>query len=555
MATGKTLEAIRCPRCSFASKRITSVEEHVRSVHGIAPQELWDLTNGGPVKCGCGCGSTTTWINFKLGYSKLLKGHNARIYAVYDEETVAKIAATRGSNWRGRPSWSKGLTKETDERVAARGVATSLGRKKAFEEGRLRAWSKDLTKETDERVAAASAQLKDGYASGKYVPWAQGLTKETDERVANMAVSVSLAHKTVALRKRLDELKRLNDDEIRSRIEVEGSTLRLISSEGYVNDATPNVYVECVKCGTRTYSTMRQLQHHRCYTCDPAGSAAQCSIASFVESLGVVVEKNNRRIIAGDRRHAELDIYVPSHAFAIEYNGLYWHCALHKTDTYHQSKTDNAANVGIRLLHIYEDEWRDRGDVVRSLIKHRLGLSTVRVGARECELRTLDVEERRRFFEENHVDGDTNAKMSIGLFAPDGSLVSALSLRVPFHAKHAAGALEVARMANKKDTVVPGGLSRLTKAAAAESKKLGYHSLMTYVDTRLGSNHSSWEKAGWKLTGETVPRFWWTDFHHRFNRFKYRADKVRDMSEAEVAEEAGVVRIFGCKNLTLVMKT
>lgn len=58
-------------------------------------------------------------------------------------------------------------------------------------------WNKGLTKETDPRVAQQSNSMKEGYAAGRVVPakgnswrkgknsWNKGLTKETDPRVAN----------------------------------------------------------------------------------------------------------------------------------------------------------------------------------------------------------------------------------------------------------------------------------------------------------------------------------------------------------------------------------
>ena len=114
---GSKIEPTTCPLCDFSSKMITIIDRHVIEAHGMNSQEAWNEKNGGPVRCACGCGSTTTWINVKTGYSKMIRGHNANIYAVYDKETAEKIAVTRGKNWRGMPSWSKGLTKETDERV------------------------------------------------------------------------------------------------------------------------------------------------------------------------------------------------------------------------------------------------------------------------------------------------------------------------------------------------------------------------------------------------------------------------------------------------------
>ena len=36
----------------------------------------------------------------------------------------------------------------------------------------------------------------------------------------------------------------------------------------------------------------------------------------------------------------ELDIYIPSHNLAIEFDGLYWHSEIHKPSNYHLNKTE-----------------------------------------------------------------------------------------------------------------------------------------------------------------------------------------------------------------------
>lgn len=81
-------------------------------------------------------------------------------------------------------AWSKGLTKETDERVKMRGKKTSVGLKKYFNAGGT-TWSKGLTKETDSRLARLSQKLK---GRRGHVCWTKGLTKETDERIMRMSI-------------------------------------------------------------------------------------------------------------------------------------------------------------------------------------------------------------------------------------------------------------------------------------------------------------------------------------------------------------------------------
>ena len=83
------------------------------------------------------------------------------------------------------------------------------------------------------------------------------------------------------------------------------------------------------------------------------------------------------------------------------------------------------------------------------------------------------------------------------------------------------------------------------------AKSLGFKRIMTYADQRLGwDNH--YEKNGFTFLSETPIRFWWTDFSQRYDRFKFRARDGK--SQKEVAKEAGVTRIWGCKNSKYILE-
>ena len=140
------------------------------------------------------------------------------------------------------------------------------------------------------------------------------------------------------------------------------------------------------------------------------------------------------------------------------------------------------------------------------------------------------------------------APIAIGLKLGD-EIVSAISLRNPFHKKHS-DSIEIARFASVINTRVRGGLSKLLAAAKRKVATLGKKKIMTYVDTRLGSG-TSYVSAGFKSVKHTTMRWWWTDFEKRYNRFKFRANKEENKTEADVAREIGVVKIWGCSNLLL----
>ena len=540
---GRKLEVVSCPLCGeFSSKRVTALTQHFVDAHGMSDAEVWDSVNGGRPTCACGCGGEVRWNGWGKGYSSVVKGHNGSIYAVLSPEEAAEVSRRRSESLRGKESWAKGLTKEEDERIAARAAATAEGRRAAFERGDIVPWAKGLTKETDSRVAAGAEALRRRFESGEVSPWSKGLDKDTDDRIAGMAARVSLSLQQKALRERLDGMKRLPSDEVRRRIEESGDLTVIEGLNSYVNDASRVIMVRCNRCGENFIGSLRVLDKGRCFKCAPGGSAAQEDVARFVESLGLTVARNDRRTMS-----MELDIFVRDKGVAVEYNGLYWHCHINKSPEYHSNKTKMAAGAGVSLVHVFEDEWREKRPVVESVIRAKLGMCTASVGARKCRLVELSPVQRREFFERNHLDGDTRAVIAWGLVF-GGEVVYGLSLRRPFHRRYD-DALEVARCCPALGHSVPGGLSRLVGAARRHCASSGVSRMITYVDTRLGGTGRGYEAAGFVRTNETAARWWWTDLTRRYNRFKFKADSASGRTEAQVAEEAGVVKIWGCENI------
>lgn len=538
-----SLRTIMCPLCDhFESKRLTSFENHLATKHEITAQRLWNQVNNGPVKCACGCGQETKWNGWWKGYSTVINGHNASIYKVMDFESAKEVSRKRSESLKGKTGWSKGLTKETDYRIKERAEATGRGRKERFEEGSIKIWNKGLTSVDDLRITKIKENLKNKFAIGEIIPWAKGLTKESDDRIKSISQKVSLKMKQKQIRERLDHLKRLPHDEIKGRIEKTGQLKVIGGLENYINDAQKIIVVECNGCGKQFQGSLRSLQRGKCFSCSPGGSAAQEELAKWIESLGFVVTRNIRKTLNG----LELDIFIESKKIAIEYNGLYWHSHVNKTQGYHNNKTLSAEQAGVKLMHVFEDEWRDRRNIIQSMISSRLGISQTTIAARKCTVRQLTKAERKTFFEENHADGDVTSVNSWGLINDEGQIVYGISVRKPFHKKH--HGIEIARCCPKLNHNVPGGLSRLMKYVKKWSNENGYKKIVTYVDHRWGGTGNGYKHAGFKEISKTPPRFWWTDFENRYNRFKFKADSSEGLTEAQVAESAGVVKIWGCEN-------
>jgi len=257
-----------------------------------------------------------------------------------------------------------------------------------------------------------------------------------------------------------------------------------------------------------------------CPRCSHVGpSRGQIEVYEYVKSLGFEVELGNRSEIVNPEtnRNLELDVYIPSKKFGIEYNGLMFHSELYQKDkNRHKKKAAACRDAGIRLLAMFEDEWDDESvngkrELLKGMIRHRLGVFGKKLRASKLELiRMVKNSDFKDFFKRNHLDGHSNAKHAYGL-KHEGKLVACLSIRVNHQAE-----VEICRFATDYDFHIHGAGGKLIKAALEEHK-----SLITFSNNRL-SDGDVYRKLGAKLLQENAPSYWYTDFKERQWRFKFK---------------------------------
>lgn len=126
----------------------------------------------------------------------------------------------------------------------------------------------------------------------------------------------------------------------------------------------------CNDCGEEfeAYFTIDNLHPVMCPKCNEiktSTSIEEKELSNWVKSIynGKVLE-NNRSLIYP----YELDIYLPEINLAIEYDGLFWHCNYLKDDNYHLNKTNLCEERGVKLIHIFEDEWKYEKDEMKEII-------------------------------------------------------------------------------------------------------------------------------------------------------------------------------------------
>ena len=102
-------------------------------------------------------------------------------------------------------------------------------------------------------------------------------------------------------------------------------------------------------------------------------------LTEMVQTLvpGSTVLSDDRTVLPSTK---ELDIVVPDHHLAIEFNDIFSHSeqavfekhAKPRPHSYHADKTREAHEQGYQLIHVWEDDWLHRRELVMRACAHRL---------------------------------------------------------------------------------------------------------------------------------------------------------------------------------------
>jgi len=557
-----------CKVCQQSFEHTRTFKLHLKRIHNTTLKDYtikYDFMGRHPT-CACGCNELVSWCQDSY-FKNLIIGH----HTLAQREAQSKRRKGKTTSNETKEKLSKVLKKlyQTKEgSLVNQERSKNLHKFHSSEKGKILS----LKRSSDMKLFNKSEKGKEiRFIAGKKV---SNFRKENPEKMYEMGTKLKTFWKTDEGKQKSkirseklsnfykSEKGKLVLEKMKDKITIKNRLSREKFNEKFKNvhdefeflDKIPSYeeYIGYRETFTITVSIRCKKHHHiqrrlliniinvpKCLICNGTFSKPQHDVSEFVSSLNVEVEVNNKKLIAP----LEIDILIPEKNFGIEFNGLYWHSECNRSDNIHVDfKHSIAREKGIKLFTIFEDEWRDKRNLVENMIKHRLGLSS-RLFARKLQIRELSSQERKTFFNLSHLDGDTSSIISFGL-VKDDIIYSAISLRKPFH-KSLNDKLEIARFAHLIGHTVVGGHSRLLKCVEKWAISNGYKSLLSYVDTRVGDG-SSYIKSGFLFIRHTGPRFWWTDFVNRYDRFKFRAQG--DKKQKQVAKENKVHKIFGSGN-------
>lgn len=296
-------------------------------------------------------------------------------------------------------------------------------------------------------------------------------------------------------------------------------------------------------------------------------SQSEKAIVEYIRTFysGIVLE-NAKGVLEGK---TELDIYVPDKHLAIEFNGCYWHSDGVNTKNgevpsrdrrlfakwRHFEKYRSCTKKGIRLIHVFEDDFQLRREIVFSIIRNAMGFSPARIFARKCTLQDVPLAIYRAFLDDNHIQGYAYADVRKGLYC-NGDLVEVIGINSK--GTHSAEP-ELVRLCSRKFTVVLGGFSRLLSTCP-------FPRLVSYIDLSVFGG-GGYAEAGFLPERVNRPVYFYVKYgqHVRCPRTRYMRRRIAadfnsgvlkyynpGESEAVNMYKNGFYRIWNCGTIKVV---
>ncbi len=331
----------------------------------------------------------------------------------------------------------------------------------------------------------------------------------------------------------------------------------LFDLDSYKGSFRSNKYeFQCNTCNSIFEDNIGDGRIPRCLSCYPYQtytSKEEYNIVEFLKSIlpeNTIILQNDRTLI----NPFELDIYIPEYKLAIEYNGIYWHSEQQGKDkNYHINKTNLCNNKGVKLIHVFDSEWLNKQDIICSIIRNKLNLSSTKIYARKCEIKKVKNIDAQEFLFNNHIQGVIFGN-HYGLYF-NNELVSLLSMGKSRYNKNYD--FEILRFCSKLNTNVIGGFSKLLKYFINNNPG----TIITYADLRYGTG-DVYLKSNFTYSHISSPNYYYTtDFmslesRHKFQ--KHKLNKILTTFDNNLSEYQNMLlnnydRIWDCGNNVYIL--
>lgn len=339
--------------------------------------------------------------------------------------------------------------------------------------------------------------------------------------------------------------------------------IMLLDRDSYINSQSGEVVeFKCTNCDSTFESVILHETRMFCDNCITTTSSAENELKDWLISLGIKNIEQNKRFYYKPHPHRyDIDLYLPDYNYGIEYHGLYYHkyayndSIIGKSDKkHHQNQYKFFKEKGIRLVQVFENEYLQRPNIVKSIIKSQLGLSDIKISSDDCIIIQLDNQTYKEFLNDNNLYGYTYSTIRLGLLFKN-ELVSVIGISKSKSIKYQ---YEIIRFCSKLNTTITGSFNKLFSYFKTTND---VESVISYVDVRYfdGGSYKDWE-----YDGMTDPNYYYfksdLQLHNRMKYQKHKLENLLEYFESDLTEEMnmfnnGFNKIYDAGNLIFRYKS
>lgn len=312
----------------------------------------------------------------------------------------------------------------------------------------------------------------------------------------------------------------------------------------------------CCECKNLVIGDLSNGNIPRCLFCYPHNrfsSKIEDEIFEYIKSQKIDCKRHDRTLLGGN----EIDILIDSFSIGIECDGIAWHSEDlgNKNKEYHLNKTDECEKKGIKLIHIWDKEWINKKDIVKSILSRKFGRHDSIINSNDCTIKEIDSSLSRKFLEENHLMGFDNGSIRLALHKNE-EIVSIMIFRKPKFNNNFE--YELSRSCSKINVSVSDGYSLLFNNFIEKYKP---KSIISYCDRRFFEGNT-YREIGMVSDGFTKPDYKY--FHKNkgklLDRYSSKKDKLYktidnfdpNLTEWENMKNNGYDRVWDCGCVRMV---
>ena len=295
------------------------------------------------------------------------------------------------------------------------------------------------------------------------------------------------------------------------------------------------------------YSNRTKIGCKLCTICYPVQSSVSIK---ELELLNFIKSGYSGEVIGTYRDGKEIDVYLPELNLGFEFNGLYWHSEKFANKSYHIDKTQFFSKKGIRIIHIWEDDWTLKRSILESQIKNWMGITDRKIPARKCLVKEIG-KESVDFLNKNHIQGSDKSGLKLGLFYGE-ELVSVMTFdHFEGRRRMEESGWNLSRFCNLTVTNVVGGASKLLSYFTSKYKP---SRIVSYAD-RDWSSGGLYNKLGFKLVSESRPDYKYIVEGTRVHKSNFKKSKLKyTETEKEYVKKRGIEKVWDCGKMKFEMR-